>query len=253
MKRNTKGFYTLESAIFLPFVILAVLSLGYFMKVEGTWENCVHGALDESVKTASRAYGGVNKPAIARMKIKNRLMEDNPNLDYVRISGQVNESSLTSGGAVVSYNVEAGMSLNLPLGFQREFKLDSRIKYRGFVGRKISNVSSLGSEGLEREQEEKPVWIFPQSGEKYHAKTCTYVKASVEKKILSSSLKSKYGACGLCNSRDIPVGSVVFCFRGEDTAYHRGTCKSVKRHTIIIDESEAETKGYRPCSKCGGG
>lgn len=35
MKRNSKGFYTLEAVIFLPLVLLAVLSLGYFMKVEG--------------------------------------------------------------------------------------------------------------------------------------------------------------------------------------------------------------------------
>ncbi len=30
MRRNTKGFYTLEAVIFLPLVILAILSLGYF-------------------------------------------------------------------------------------------------------------------------------------------------------------------------------------------------------------------------------
>ena len=38
MKRNSKGFYTLEAVIFLPLVLLAVLSLGYFMKVEGAWK-----------------------------------------------------------------------------------------------------------------------------------------------------------------------------------------------------------------------
>ena len=55
MKRNTRGFYTLEAAVFLPLVILAVLSLGYFMKIEGLWENCIHGAIDESSVIAARA------------------------------------------------------------------------------------------------------------------------------------------------------------------------------------------------------
>ena len=49
MKRNSKGFYTLEAVIFLPLVLLAVLSLGYFMKVEGAWENAFYGAIDESM------------------------------------------------------------------------------------------------------------------------------------------------------------------------------------------------------------
>ena len=49
MKRNSKGFYTLEAVIFLPLVLLAVLSLGYFMKVEGAWENAFYGAIDESL------------------------------------------------------------------------------------------------------------------------------------------------------------------------------------------------------------
>ena len=43
----------MEAAIFLPLVLLAVLSLGYFMRVEGTWENCIHGAVDESALIAS--------------------------------------------------------------------------------------------------------------------------------------------------------------------------------------------------------
>ena len=43
MKRNSKGFYTLEAVIFLPLVLLAVLSMGYFMKVEGAWENAFYG------------------------------------------------------------------------------------------------------------------------------------------------------------------------------------------------------------------
>ena len=50
MKRNSKGFYTLEAVIFLPLVLLAVLSLGYFMKVEGAWENAFYGAIDESTQ-----------------------------------------------------------------------------------------------------------------------------------------------------------------------------------------------------------
>ena len=60
MKRNSKGFYTLEAVIFLPLVLLAVLSLGYFMKVEGAWENAFYGAIDESTEASRKAYDGVS-------------------------------------------------------------------------------------------------------------------------------------------------------------------------------------------------
>ena len=65
MKKSTKGFYTVEAAIFLPLVILSVISLGYFMKVEGTWENCIHGAVDESALIASRSYDEINAASVS--------------------------------------------------------------------------------------------------------------------------------------------------------------------------------------------
>ena len=84
MKKSTKGFYTLEAAIFLPFVILAVLSLGYFIRIEGTWENCIHGAVDESAVIAARSCNGV-EPYMTAEKVRNRILEDNPKLDDLEI------------------------------------------------------------------------------------------------------------------------------------------------------------------------
>ena len=84
MKKSTKGFYTLEAAIFLPFVILAVLSLGYFIRIEGTWENCIHGAVDESAVIAARSCNGV-EPYMTAEKVRNRILEDNPKLDNLEI------------------------------------------------------------------------------------------------------------------------------------------------------------------------
>ena len=99
---------------------------------------------------------------------------------------------------------------------------------------------------------EDPVWIFPQSGEKYHSKNCTYVKATVHSRILNASVRTRYAACSTCRSGDLPAGSIVWCFDGDDTAYHRGTCRTIDRHTAVIDRTEAIDKGYTPCSKCGG-
>ena len=75
MRRNTKGFYTLEAVIFLPLVILAILSLGYFMKVEGAWENVFYGAVDESTEASRKAYDGVSGLTV-KQKIQERIEED---------------------------------------------------------------------------------------------------------------------------------------------------------------------------------
>lgn len=250
MKRNSRGFYTLEAAIFLPLVILAVLSLGYFMKVEGTWERCFYAALDESERAALKAYDGVSYKGLER-KIEERIASENEKLDYADIKNMRNMYSDLSGDSITTYRLTAGMSLKLPLGFDREFEFAAKVKYRNFVGKKSVN-SPMGSEALEQKAEKNPVWIFPSSGERYHGENCTYVKVSAEKKILTSKIKKSYDTCGLCNSEGIAAGSVVYCFKGKNTAYHKGTCPSIDRHIIVVDRSDAEKRGYTPCSKCGG-
>lgn len=204
------GFYTVEAAIFLPLVILAVLTLGFFLKIDSAWETSMHQAFDKCNKAA--AYG---------------------------VSGMHSE------------NIHESISLNLPAGFSHEADIKGKILYRDFIGRKYS-PHGMGTEGLETDAASTRVWIFPQSGTKYHKENCTYVKATVHSCVLTSSLKKRYSPCGLCNSENIPTGSIVFCFFGDDTSYHYGSCRSINRHTIIIDKNEAEAKGYSPCSKCGG-
>lgn len=250
MIKNTKGFYTLEAAIFLPVVLLAVLSLGYFMRIEGLWENCVHGAVDESVFIASRSFDNIT-PLNTKDRIMDRISEENPELTSLEIK---NLRIMYSDGRcdkLTSYRILAKTQLSLPMGFQRGFEMDFKIKYRGFAGKDTSGTP-LGIAGLETSAVQTPVQIFPNTGEKYHSISCTYVKASVTSDILTSSLKRKYSPCGLCDSEDMSSGSIVFCFKGDDTAYHRGTCPSINRKTITIDKTEAEARGYSPCSKCGG-
>lgn len=237
------GFYTVETAIFLPLVILAVLSIGYFTKIDATWESAMHGALDESSLAASRAY------PVSPSRIENRIASDNPQLKYVRAGRFLRGYSDGISDNLTSYVVNAGMDMKLPLGFSRDSDFTAGVKYRGFVG-KQSRSSGMGAEGLENDMPQDPVWIFPLSGIRYHKENCTYVKASVSGHILSPSLKRKYTSCGLCCSEDMSTGDLVFCFKGENTAYHRGSCPSIDRHTVVVDRSEAIKKGYTPCSKC---
>lgn len=251
MKNTTKGFYSLEASIVLPFIILAVLSLGYFIKVEGAWENCVNGAVDESVKAAAYSYE-MGMAVINRNKIEKRIVDENAELDSVKISSVKTGYSDLKADKLTSYQIDAVIRMELPLGFNHDFNLKTKLKFRGFVGcRQMKDP--LGSEGLEADRDSNAVWVFPQAGEKYHSQYCTYVKAAVRQEILDHGIKARYKTCGLCESENVPAGSIVFCFGNEGTAYHKGSCASINRHTMIIDREEAIKKGYSKCSKCGGG
>ncbi len=165
MKRNSKGFYTLEAVIFLPLVLLAVLSLGYFMKVEGAWENAFYGAVDESTEASRKAYDGVSGLPV-KQKIQQRIEEENPELSSFKVS---RVRCLYSDGVqdkLTSYQLEAGMELKLPLGFSRDFSWKTRVKYRNFVGKR--NGLDPAGEKLSQEKKEDPVRIFPHAGERYH-------------------------------------------------------------------------------------
>lgn len=247
---DKKGFYTLEATIFIPLVLLAVLSFGYFMRVEGTWENCIYGAVDESSLAASRSYDAVNATSVG-LSVSRRINEDNPVLDELKIKDLKIMYQDRYMDDITSYTIQAVIDMRLPLGFSREFKLEQGIKFRGFTGVEMPS-DPMGAEGLETYEEQNPVWIFPHSGEAYHSENCTYVKATVSPKVLTEEIKKKYDSCGICDSNLITAGNIVFCFSSEDTAYHRGNCSSIDRHTAVIDRCEADKKGLRSCSKCGG-
>ena len=250
MRKSTKGFYTLEASIFLPLVILAVLTLGYFMKVEGAWEKCIHGAIDESRLAASRSYDTVNALSAAAA-VSKRINDDVSQITSMQLKDVRIMYNDGYTDDVTSYRIWAAIDLQMPLGFSRRFELDQKIKYRGFTGAE-NDGTAMGPELLSTDEVQNPVWIFPYSGEKYHSKTCTYVKTTAVPKVLTKNLKKEFNSCDTCDSDNIQMGSIVFCFRGEDTAYHKGSCGTIVKHTVVIDKSEAIKKGYGTCSKCGG-
>lgn len=250
MRKNIRGFYTLEAAIMLPLVILAIFSLGYFMKVEAAWENCLYIAVDESSEAAAKSYA-TGVAVIDRNGIEERILRETPEIDNVEIIQIATGFADMHSDKLTAYKIRANMMMEMPAGFSRKFEFATKVKFRGFVG--VQNVNSpMGADNLEKDVIQDPVSIFPLAGKKYHSASCSYVKATVTQKVLTSNLKKKYSGCSLCDSKNMALGSVVFCFASDDTAYHRGTCRTIKRHTAVIDRSDAIKRGYTRCSKCGG-
>lgn len=234
----------------LPLVLLMILALGWFTKAEGTWETCFHGAIDESAYSASMAADGVSGKA-AGIRIRKRIRADADESADCRMRRFRTGFSDGTADELTSYSLETAATLDLPAGFDRVFVFSSRVKYRNFVGRK-STGDPLGADGLENALPENPVWIFPQSGEKYHVKNCSYVTASSSGVILTGHIRERFSPCRICRSGELPAGSLVYCFEESGGSYHRGSCRTIARHTAVIDRTEAIQKGYAPCSRCGG-
>ena len=256
MKKNTdfikrkRGAYILEAVIFLPIIVLAVLSFGYFTRVEGVWENLIHCAIDESRRTQAMAWDGISGYA-AKDRIRRRIEKDDACPSSFSVRGFHVDHSAGTLDRLTSFTLTANQHMPLPAGFSRDFSFKSKIVYRGFVGREMTGVP-LGISGLEDGIPGDPAYIFPAFGEKYHGEACTYVKATVHMERLNASLRRGYDACSICRSKDMGDGSIVFCFSSPGTAYHTASCRTIDRHVIVIDRGEAEKKGYTPCSKCGG-
>lgn len=70
--------------------------------------------------------------------------------------------------------------------------------------------------------------------------------------VLTGHLKKHYKACLKCRSGKLKKGSIVFYFLKYGEAYHRGNCKAIDKYTVTLEKTQAESRGYTPCGKCGG-
>jgi hypothetical protein len=244
---NTKrrGYYTVEAAIFLPIFIVAVLTVGYLMKVIGGVEGGMHACTDEARRQAAYAY--VDKGGIGFSgRLEKRIKKEGK---YVTRANVKNMSYLGADGRI-SFDVAYYIDFVLPLDLYDGFKVTDRLRCRGWIGKTYNDP--FGFDAMEKDEDATIVYIFPMWGSKYHKKECTYVTAHPVQTVLTSGLRKQYDACALCKPGSLPDGSVVYCFPKYGGSFHRGNCNSVKKYTITIELEQAKQRGYTPCSKCGG-
>lgn len=246
-----KGYFTLEAAIFLPIFILGILTLGYFIKIYSTTENMAYSAIDETAHLAAQAYGRKAAPLFPT-QTEERLKKENEQAQDIRIKSFRYLYEEGGRDGLISLKLSYHVDVRLPLGMHKETDREERIRCRGFIGRSVP-AEPMSFDEMERNDDSELVWIFPVSGEKYHDEDCSYVKANAKQMVLTGGIKNRYGSCSLCDSENLPLGSLVYCFIDTGRAYHRGSCKTIEKYTIEIEKEDAEEKGYTPCSKCKGG
>lgn len=252
MVLNTKkGYFTLEAAIFLPIFIIGTLTLGYCIKLYSTADHAAFALLDETEHLAAQAYG-VRTAPFFRGTLERRLEQENKNADQIEVTGFRYLYQEGDREGLISAGCQYRVRLSLPFDTHHEFEMKSRVRCRGFIGKR-SQGEPMGFDEMEQDGDSELVWVFPSWGKRFHHETCRYVKAHARQMVLTRQLKSRYKACELCQPQNLPMGVYVYCFPDAGQAYHRETCKMVEKYTIEMEKEDAKAKGYQACSKCGGG
>lgn len=249
-KNKKRGSYTVEAAIFLPIFTLAVLTIGYVVRIIGTCENINFAIADELSYVSARAY--IDKtPTGFKSTLKNRVTEENNGVENFKINSFRYLYRDAECDNLIKINLKYRASIKLPLDFADGINVNTKYLTRGFTG-SHSNNSNMPFSKMEKNENSNTVWIFLKSGKKYHSRNCPFVTPYPTQMLLTDLIKSSFSACELCDSENIPNGSPVYVFLNSGRTYHKASCKTIKKYIVEIDRQDAIERGYTPCARCGG-
>ncbi|MBO4280950.1 MAG: hypothetical protein J5872_03855 [Lachnospiraceae bacterium] len=124
---------------------------------------------------------------------------------------------------------------------------------RGFSG---AGRQFAEAEGEEEEEEKAHVYVTENGTVFHRLRECTYLKPDIRQVSPErlpderNSSGAKYYACEYCGNKG--NGSVYY-ITPYGTRYHTTvSCQELLRKVSELTEEEAVSRGYRPCSKCGG-
>ncbi|MDR0570911.1 MAG: hypothetical protein LBG71_06815 [Clostridiales Family XIII bacterium] len=248
---SKRGSLIVETAIFLPIFIIGVLTVAYLLKVIAVQENVFHAFSDEMRNVAAEAEA-IPYPLFFENDVKKRVLDENGDeVEKLRLSELSYRYGLGGETEQIRAALRYDVGVKLPKSVIGSIPVSDVIVCRAFVGARNSGAP-MGAEGIEEKKDSVTVWIFPKSGTKYHKEDCTYVANHPKEMALNEGVRKKYGPCKLCKPKDLPNGSLVYCFTASGEAYHRGDCSAVDKYVESIEKDDAEAKGYTACAKCGG-
>ncbi|MGI6721952.1 MAG: hypothetical protein ACOX4I_05305 [Anaerovoracaceae bacterium] len=250
MTRNTRGYYTVEAAIFLSIFIITVLTIGYFIKVAGAQEDVMHAAADEGRLAAAYAYNVKAMPAFPR-RLENRIADDNRDISFIDVNGFRYLHDMEGNEGMISFDMAYRVDIHLPLKMKKTIEKKDRLLLRGWIGRSREGAP-MSFDDMMKDEDGGDVWVFPHSGHRYHKRDCTFVSNYPTQMVLTDSIRRHYKACEKCHPGGMATGSLIYCFPDYGEVYHRGGCKTIDKYTVKMSRQQAEERGYTPCAKCGG-
>ena len=246
-----KGSLTVEAALAVPLFIGAVLLLcGLFSTLE-VYEEIDH-CLCMTVRQMAACSTGEH-PGTADAYRLFFLESGSSNIHFDRIKGSMAGIRLHAeedGDNLISLHASCRVRVNGYFLPGKGIRIEDTVYARRFTGSEYFSNDS-------HEKEEHVRVTVAENGKVYHKdSSCSYLKLSVRKTDYKavSSLRNAYGQkytpCEKCSRGR--RGSAVF-ITDTGTSWHCNiNCSGISRYFYTMNEEEAEAKGYRPCSRCGG-
>lgn len=251
--RERRGSLSLETAILLPLVIIAVLSIAFILKVNSSIESVMAIATDESRKLAIEAYtpaGGASAVTFSN-RLEKRVKLEHTEIENVNASRLLYLYNFHGLNKLISFDLTYEMEPKPGLSMTGPIYVKEHILTRAFVGQDDYRHEE-GFKLLEEEEESELCYVFPRAGEKHHKKNCRYIQNYAVKMTLGTRATKRFKPCKLCNAGNLKNGAGVYCFPKTGEVYHRESCNAVEKYVVEMEKAEAEKKGYAPCSVCGG-
>lgn len=268
-QKKKQGSVTVEAAILLPIVIIGILTIALLMKIIYFQEAIYHTFINEARKAATEAYlyeletlpkgimgdllriGPQNYWLFNSRLMENISVDDTDTLSTFGITEFDYLYSDFDVDDLIHITLSYKLNFRLPINYINEIQITQSVLMRAWTG-STDTGRPMPYDFMEKPLESNKVYVFPRAGERYHARTCSFVVNEPTMEILSNAVKRQYEACQLCEAGERPVGSIVFCFIDYGRVFHTSECTIVDKYLIEIDINEAEEKGYLRCSKCGG-
>lgn len=248
--RNERGGYVIEAAIVLPLFILGVMTLAFMIRITGLAGAVMQIAADETGRCALDSYA-VKSGLLLEPAIESRIYEECADIGETDVKSFAYLTERNGIDGLISFTVVSKVDMPLPFPIRRGPKIRTGILARAWIG-KGNLADPMPFEDMERDEDSMTVWVFPQRGERYHKETCLFVSNEPRQNILTDALRKHYTPCTICDSGNLPNGSLVYCYPAYGEVYHRSSCSQVDKYVVPMDLQDAESRGYSPCSKCGG-
>lgn len=246
--KNKKGSYIVESAISLPFLMLAMIVMTAILLMYACIEDSNFIMANELRLSAIEGRFTGSRPALP-LTVGSKVKNAHSQVKSMGIRDYGFRVKREGIDELIVLTLEMKMKVDNPLNFKAEADYPLSLATRAYVGREriiepMDEDEFMGNSDA--------VFIFPKSGKHYHDKYCTYVKAAYVPISLTSSVRHKYGTCPICKSRKAALGSLVYVFPAYGKNYHLPGCGVMKRQCIEVSRKTAKKRGYIPCLKCGG-
>ncbi len=239
----------MESAVVLPIFMVSMLVLSAIVLYYACIEDANYIMATELRKAAIEATMTKTQPLVPAA-VESRIEDNHPIVKSQRVKEYGFRKSRDGLDELIYLKLELTMKSNNPMGFLTTARYDASLMTRAYVG--LERDADPMSEAEFRNEVVDGVYIFPQDGERYHNKNCSYVHAESKVVTLTDELRKKYSGCAVCKSKSAKTGSSVYIFPNYGENYHLKGCGVLRRRKIEVEKKVAVTRGYTPCSKCGG-